>query len=125
MEMVKVKVLELTGRALDWALIKAIGAEASLDFFEDNKKGLPAYERYSPSTDWKICGPLIEKYSMLVSAAPDKPLAIGRSQKESIEGLDEVIAHGETALQAVCRCLVGMFEGDETEVPAVLIKDGE
>ncbi|MDC9591842.1 DUF2591 family protein, partial [Xenorhabdus sp. XENO-10] len=90
----KIKTSELTGRALDWAVARAIGMDIYIcGRSRDDEYGWignynvteAAFEKpvitvglcgevriefqaeakpYSPSTDWAQCGQLIEKYEM-------------------------------------------------------------
>ncbi|MDC9615841.1 DUF2591 family protein [Xenorhabdus khoisanae] len=92
----KIKTSALTGRALDWAVARAIGMDIYMaNHYDDEYAWIGNYsvwkksrekpiitvglcndvhiefeaesKPYSPSTDWAQCGPFIEKYEIEIS----------------------------------------------------------
>ena len=99
----KIKTSELTGAALDWAVAKGEGHD--MDYFQ-------VVDAYSPSTDWALGGPLIEREKIALVVYWD-----GRWVAEPEEAVESV---GPTPLTAAMRCLVARKIGDEVEVPEEL-----
>lgn len=110
-----IKVSELTGSALDWAVAKCEG------YFETH--GSPSNEvlylsqhSFSPSTDWAQGGPIIERGRMYVypyyNAPPGQWCAECGAE----------FTFGPTPLVAAMRCYVAAKLGDEIEVPEELLK---
>lgn len=97
----KVKIDELEGMALDWAIAKAIG------------KYVASY-----STDWSQGGPLIESESITVGLCinPNEPkwLAYAYRGPKSYNG------RSDKPLIAVCRAIIASKLGDEIEIPEEL-----
>ncbi len=97
------KTSELTGAALDWAVIKSNGNYAP---FPD---GCDAY-----SSDWAHGGPIIEREYIQLT------IDLGWIATRR-EGADVCEAHGPTPLIAAMRCYVASVLGDEVEIPATLL----
>lgn len=132
--MVEVKVSELSGKALDWAVGHALGAEvkghafcdAPGSYIQPNCTVFPvggvfekgaAYSSYMPSTEWGHGGPLIDKLrpNIVYHNGPDRtPMATMLNTHPAYES-------GETVLIAVCRAIVAAYLGDAVSVPAELI----
>ena len=131
--MIKVKVSELFGAALDWAVAKAEGLEVYQDegvwrcdispsnAFHTIGRVRPDREGYSPSTEWSQGGPLIEScavtlapYSVTVSGAVNYWVA--EPWGENPEPID-----GKTALIAGCRAIVAGMYGQRIEIPEELL----
>ena len=100
------KTSELTGAALDWAVVKADGVE-DIDFV------WPRLRNYSPSTDWAQGGPIIEREKIDVDYWPDG----GYWQATS----DTYDSFGPTPLIAAMRCFVASRLGDEVDIPEELV----
>jgi hypothetical protein len=120
------KVSELTGAALDWAVAKAEGIELSNGCYNrllvDGRMsaGQKMLTPYNPSTDWSQGGPIIEREKIGLSydyendeweackwINPDKHMPLMNS--------------GPTPLIAAMRCYVASkLGGDEVEVPEEL-----
>lgn len=102
-----VKVSELTGAALDWAVAKCGGAVGEND-------RLPWY---SPSTNWAQGGPLIEsiKGFKFKQWLESKPETCCEAHIHNYEG--DWIQFGPTPLIAAMRCYVASKLGDTVEVP--------
>ena len=128
------KVSELTGHALDWAVAKCAGL---LEPRERYGKMVPAvvldmeywsngdpmvrlnpcpdvYYRaeYDPSTNWEHGGPIIERERINLWNE-------GHDWEASLYG--KHIVWGETPLVASMRCYVASKLGDEVEIPAELL----
>lgn len=108
----KVKTSELSGRALDWAVAKA-------NKFSDESLSLllgACSEDYKPSSDWGICGPLIEEEEIEFKWVSDATL-------EAHSYLhDPHYSHGLTHQEAACRLIVAAKLGDEVEIPEELME---
>lgn len=125
MKMVKVKTADLEGKALDWAVAKAVCPQSFRD--SCNSDGLPYWSEGwlnngSPSSDWAQCGPLIDEYGIgILGPEPDDEsdaIAAGINWY----GDDGSYGEGPTVQIAACRALVAHTFGDEVEVPEVLLK---
>ena len=101
------KVSELTGAALDWAVATCEG----LDYWEPEIG--PSQPEYS--TDWAQGGPIIEREA--IAHWPDEEGGWFASANEG-RGKD---FHGPTPLIAAMRCYVASVLGDEVEVPEELM----
>jgi hypothetical protein len=71
---------------------------------------------YSPATNWKECGPLIEQYCIELYNAQD-----GTTQRIAHMQKSQVYSFGEDSLIAACRCLVKYFHGEEVHIPEELV----
>ena len=108
------KVSELTGAALDWAVAECEG----LDYWHPEIG--PAQPEYS--TDWAQGGPLIEREEISIS----REFASGRIEWAAwtpapIRDDAEAFGYGPTPLIAAMRCYVASVLGDEVEVPEELM----
>ena len=127
----KVKTSELTGSALDWAVAKAdenlypSGEVRLIDggvitIAAGDYEEVDYWQRYSPSTDWSLAGPIIEQESMTVG----KQVHRDEWSAESFYGEGISVAHigfGPTPLIAAMRCYVISKLGNEIDIPEVLI----
>ena len=119
------RVSELTGQALNWAVARCEGGVGKNQL-------LGAW--YAPSTDWSQGGSIIERERIAVTCTPDAWCAYAH------DGLQDVVMHGvhagkaynwkhkqnaETPLVAAMRCYVTSKLGDEVEIPAELLTQGE
>ncbi len=95
------KVSELSGFALDWAVAKAIG--------EYRPVAVPAY-----STDWTKGGPIIEREEL------SRLRCYGTNQWECLNG--EIVCEGATPLIAAMRCYVASKLGEEITVPEAYLE---
>jgi hypothetical protein len=144
MKMVKVKTAELVGAQLDWAVALADGRAGSDDDEEavpgklywcpssSPAKGYaPAqhvgpsqinpetgwhFGRYSPSTDWALAGPIIEREHLQMLFDADNPES---ERWGAINDRTGNCEQGSTPIIAACRTYVAMRLGDEVEVPAL------
>lgn len=117
---VEVQCGDLSGPALDWAVAKVenvfvhigdpeLGDELRVFFVSG--RGMPCVVRYSPSTDWRFGGPLIDKYRV--------SLIYAFEQYEALIGMTASEQH-ETPLVAACRAIVSEHLGEVVSVPAEL-----
>ncbi|OTA15015.1 hypothetical protein Xbed_03626 [Xenorhabdus beddingii] len=99
----KIKTSELTGRALDWAVARA------------TRTTMPSinqwiiWDDYHPSTNWLVCGQLIEEFSIRLGHAL---LWSANCHYVSDDYLD-----GETPQIAICRAVVAAKLGEEVDIP--------
>lgn len=118
-----VKVAELIGLALDWAVAKCEGR------IETGGYGEPVViyrelhlhycdvvldATYSPSTDWAQGGPLIDSAGIAVSFGPQWTAVHNRRLGHCY--------YGPTPLIAICRCYVASKLGDTVDIPEELWK---
>lgn len=140
--MKEVKVSELQGAALDWAVAKVV----DMPFYTQGEDwpgnhmvtdqacresviiraliGTMWIEhcgntvKWSPSTDWSQGGPLIDKYRPVIvyHEGPDRtPMATMPSTHPAYES-------GETVLIAACRAIVAAKLGDVVSIPDELVE---
>ena len=116
----KVKIADLIGPALDWAVAVLEGlteenAWTAIEIFKAARAG----GRYWYSTDWGQGGPLIQQECLDVRVfaehgAPDGgPYWIAERYPS--------VGHGSTPLIAAMRCFVASRLGDEVEIPDELV----
>ncbi|MBD2816513.1 DUF2591 family protein [Xenorhabdus sp. Flor] len=119
----KLKTSELTGWALDWAVCLAIGGTVKSgiieapnhDYFVTN---IGKYT-FTPSTDWALCGQLIERYSIeLVNELLDCVFI----WSANCNYVSDDYLDGQTPQIAICRAVVAVQLGDEVEIPDELVE---
>ena len=98
----KVKVSELQGAALDWAV-----AECE-QFVEDE---------FEPSENWADGGPIIEREQLNLSCLGNNKWEVWPNYGMN----DTTYCKGPTPLIAAMRCYVASKLGDEVEVPDDLL----
>lgn len=116
------KIGELTGLALDWAVAECEGKTDGPyilhdEFYWDNQ-GLEWAEDYSPSTNWAQGGPIIEREK--IELCKSNPLYFPKRNEKGEYFEDLWIAenqHGQTPLIAAMRCYVAHKLGSEIEIP--------
>ncbi len=121
-----VKVAELIGPALDWAVAKCEGF--SLMYYYEQRIRLrkflvPDKSQYTNkflwelgySTSWEQGGPLIDRELITVQPVVNPVGWMARNQKAGR------VYEGQTALIAICRCYVASKLGDSVEVPEELL----
>lgn len=126
----KIKVSELSGVALDWAVAKVVGVaviiRSQVHPVDSPLRGAPYLAVgdmglfFNPSTDWRQGGPLIEKYGVDLSAPPciDRSREIGWQARPD-DGQTSWHS-GNTALVAAMRAIVSSQVGEEIEIPREL-----
>jgi hypothetical protein len=129
MDSVEVKAGDLIGAALDWAVAISEGWESDrpqdgqlkrkwlgVDLYVvagSNTYAHPA-NRYSPSTDWNQCGPLIEKHNVSI----DVQFRSGRWDAFCSGWVNNC----ETPMIAACIAIVKAKLGETVSIPAELLK---
>ena len=117
------KVSELTGPALDWAVAKCKG-QALLDPNNNeweycwNLLGDNSGDYYFPSSDWSQGGPLIQMYEIDLKS-------VGEGVWQAYNIFDDMEWHhflGYSPLEAAMRCHVAHKLGEEVEIPEELLK---
>lgn len=128
------KVSELTGVALDWAVAKCENYvnNIRLDKFKQwqdlgrTQVKDDDYTYWHPSTDWGQAGPIIEREKIKVAPNLNGTwLGQIRHEKDHPRVAQKVLAgwtnqHGPTPLIAAMRCFVASKLGDDIEVPPEL-----
>ena len=126
----KVKTSELTDIALDWAVSRAKGIDAELNYGEcvywdhernSNGKVICANSVrvvWNPSTNWAQGGPIIEREGISTRFAP----ADARGVWYAVLGKNRFLSpdfegSGPTPLIAAMRCYVASKLGDDVAVP--------
>ena len=99
------KVSELSGFALDWAVAKC-EYQPVCDGFDDN---CPEY-----SSNWADGGPIIEREEL------SRLRCYGTNQWECLNG--EIVCEGATPLIAAMRCYVASKLGEEITVPEAYLE---
>ena len=111
------KVSELTGAALDWAVAKCNGHlddETIIRRLEPDEEGwCIAY-----STDWSQGGPIIERERISIEDCQDGAGLYWEATRIEPPAVSE--ARGPTPLIAAMRCYVASQLGDEIELPEEL-----
>ena len=113
------KVSELNGAALDWAVAKCEGAYApSVDTDIDGTKRINYGGMYPEwSTDWEQGGPIIEREKISLWARGNEWAAESFIQNQ--QGNEQT---GPTPLIAAMRCYVASKLGDDIEIPNELME---
>lgn len=118
------KVSELSGRALDWAVAKCEGGTNfrfdtvatywitinGKDWALSNKSWA---QSFAPSTDWAQGGKIIERELVTVGPNPFGP-GFAANKKD-------IDMYGPTPLVAAMRCYVASKLGDDVEIPEKLL----
>lgn len=117
----KIKVSETTEEQLDWLVAKAAGYTTSdLDLLYDIK----SYDKFNPSTDWAIAGPIIEREE--IGTKRNAPCSKGREWEASpsitAKGAGGRFGYGPTPLIAAMRCYCASRLGEVVEVPEELCR---
>ena len=110
------KVADLEGVALDWAVAKAMGLTPTLHLNPFGYWVLPNIDG-SYSTEWALGGPIIEREKICLEHA----ITGGNSRWAATGYLAE--EYGSTPLIAAMRCYVASKMGDTIEVPEALTKE--
>ena len=132
----KVNISELSGRALDWAVAKAVGA-TSLRFDtvaswwftlygEDRvlSTGWSDKQNYAPSFLWSQAGPIIERERIHLLCHYSVVYGDGARWRAAMGGDVDYpwsCELGPTPLIAAMRCYVASKLGEEVDVPEELL----
>lgn len=112
----KIRVSELKGAALDWAVAKCEGlCEGDFAWYYDRR------DTFKYSTDWAQGGPIIEREGINLDNYGKNPRWSAWTPAPDRES-GEAQAYGPTPLIAAMRCFVASKLGDEVEVPDELTK---
>ncbi len=120
----KIKVSELSGAALEWAVAKCEGVSISVWMGQAVWAGSPEV-RYNYSTNWAQGGPIIER--MLNDGLLLKPNYCPRGDGTKFVAslpTPNQFNFGPTPLIAAMRCYVASKLGNEVEIPDKLTKKG-
>ena len=122
-----IKTSELIGPALDWAVAmaerKKVLAGPPIRVASIHKCLAGEYEvskPYSPSTDWAIMGPIIEREFITIDYDCFGPQPVWIATHHAPNGTRLQHQFGETPLIAAARCYVLFMLGDEINIPEVL-----
>ena len=117
---VRMKVSELQGAALDWAVAKCEGFVDRLDLTPWEFLRYREDHGYEPSTDWVQGGPIIEREKVAIywreyfDEPPEESYWVATIDKPLTE------TQGQTPLIAAMRCYVASKLGEEVEIPEEL-----
>lgn len=121
--MTKVKVSDLTGAQLDWAVAVALGHTAKIEWggecriIDWNKPGtLVNGAWFEPHKDWQDGGPIIEREHGRIETG-DLHTSEFRWTADMGHGTSRYRSYGPTPLIAAMRAFVASKLGDEVEVP--------
>lgn len=126
--MTNVDTATLTGAALDWAVAKAEGMKNPIAVFHGGSMHVLVGEDvsntyvFSPSSDWAICGQLVDKYEI------DLDSECGDGRRATMTREPDFMcfaATGKTSGEAICRVVVLALEGPVMTVPVVLVGGAE
>lgn len=121
----KVKTSELTGVALDWAVaqIEQVGGKYDR-IWKQITVGDPqnAVHRsfWSPSQNWKIGGPVIDREGISTNRQFDKQWIAHKADSAHRYSTPANTQYGPTPLVAAMRCYVASKLGDEIDIPEEL-----
>ena len=104
------KTSELTGYALDWAVVCCDNSDKNTYLSVVTREG------FKPSTNWAHGGPIIQREGITLKCKggiPDTWIALPFDAEFS----EEEYQLGETPLIAAMRCFVASVAGDEIKLP--------
>ena len=104
------KIKDLTGAALDWAVAKCEGTLPAS--YDDWKQTWPRY-----STDWAQAGPILERERISIRQWTNVPIVHAYMPHDDAPWLSD----GTSPLIAAMRCYVASKLGDEVDVPEELM----
>jgi len=110
----KFKTSELTGGNLNRAVALAIGRGNDGSNYNENGTSTEYSTSYNPVHTWRQCGELIDKFNISLTFEEDGLWSATCYDENTNEGED--VGLGETAQQAICRCVVSKVYGDEVEL---------
>ena len=126
------KTSELTGVALDWAVAKCEGKTPKVDCtafrntfkyciylgWSYDNEGRDSIIEYSPSTNWLLGGPIIEREKIRLDTTWNCEDGYWSARMDTVGGW----WLGDTPLIAAMRCYVVSRLGDTVEIPDELAK---
>ncbi len=128
-DLMEVRVSNLTGAPLDWAVAIAEGLKSDpehrtniwlteIDLTSVSIRGVEMGYGFRPSSNWEHGGQLIDKHSGTAQYIPGLPADLCYAGGPAGAG---VWCYGPTALVAFCRGLVNHKLGDTVQVPKELM----
>ncbi|WPX87676.1 phage protein NinX family protein [Pseudomonas asiatica] len=128
-DLIEVRVSNLTGAPLDWAVAMAEGLKSDpehrtniwlteIDLTSVSIRGVEMGYGFRPSSNWEHGGQLIDKHSGTAQHIPGLPADLCYAGGPAGAG---VWCYGPTALIAFCRGLVNHKLGDSIQVPKELM----
>lgn len=119
------KTAELTGAALDWAVMKCEGLSGHIctpNAYPHvlRLKGKLGHN-YNPSTDWALGGPIIEREEICFMPILEDDNSTSWAADKRIDNIFDQRFTGQTPLIAAMRCYVASKLGDEVDVPEKLL----
>ena len=130
----KIKVKDLIGPALDWAVAKAEDNEDCRDpYVTRTRDGMETYVKvttfsgyeadWEPSADWSQAGPIIEREKITLDYDYDgQGLSLWTARKYAFDGTLLWAESGDSPLIAAMRCFVACRLDDEVDIPEELMK---
>lgn len=133
-DLIEVRVSNLAGEALGWAVGKAEGLDVYLE--PPGYNGVPwrvfaryratvteRSERYNPWEEWSIGGPLIDLHRLKLSPYADKGWYADKvfPAEDSAAGEVDWCGFGQNPLIAACRARAEGKLGDTVQVPKELM----
>lgn len=125
-EFIEVKVSDLGGEALNWAVAKACGIDIyrrTGGMISDGEVVLMLDDHsavFAPYTDWSQGGPLIETFRVdMISVADGNGIIAAYANDSTFQPITDDY-YGPTHLIAACRAIVASVLGDTVPVPKEL-----
>ncbi|ECC3554056.1 DUF2591 domain-containing protein [Salmonella enterica subsp. salamae] len=110
------KICELTGSALDYAVDRAVnGAKYSEQLSVIRASG----DGFRPSSSWRVCGPLLERYRIDLITDPESDT--WWADKADGTEIGYLYGSGSSPLVAICRALASI-SGDEIAIPEEILQ---
>ena len=119
------RVSDLTGAALDWAVAMCEEGEELAQGWHPHtwerggQRELRAVP-YTPSTDWAQGGPIIDREGITTICWNKNPDQWGARRWLELDGAPSVHVYGPTPLIAAMRCYCTSKLGDTVEIPEEL-----
>ncbi|WIV25874.1 DUF2591 domain-containing protein [Pseudomonas sp. M2(2023)] len=128
-DLIELRVSNLVGEALGWAVGKAEGLDVYLEppgyngvpwrvFARFQGEAIAHTKRYNPWEDWTLGGPMIEKH-MVSLHCPQSTDDVWAGWVITDKG--EFCQAGDSAPIAACRAIVSAKLGDTVQVPKELL----
>ncbi|ENA9695604.1 DUF2591 family protein [Salmonella enterica subsp. enterica] len=110
------KICELTGSALDYAVDRAVnGTKYSEQMSVIRTSG----DSFRPSSSWRVCGPLLERYRIDLITDPESDT--WWADKANSTEIGYLHGSGSSPLIATCRAIASII-GDEIGIPDEILK---
>lgn len=123
----KIKTADLTGPALDWAVLTLEQSEDAAWYLDHKGRLMEEHGDvswvFTPSTNWAQGGPIIEREE--IGVRRNAPCSKGQEWEAmpsiTAKGAGGRWCYGPTPLIAAMRCYVASRLGDEVDIPKELI----